>query len=90
MKYEVGEKLYCIKDYITAPGAYFLKGNWYEIDDIVGIFYPIFTVWLVDFLDDNSEWGIDSIYLSNHFCSKKELRKEKLEKLNVIRIYIEI
>lgn len=76
---KAGDKILCINDNVN---AYFKKGNIYTIIDVDSRYYYIDT-------KDNSHWGFsiefESFYPGDHFdkyfISIKELRKQKLNKL---------
>lgn len=72
-------KLYCIKDHIVVY-LLFIKGNSYEYYKRGDTYY---------FLPEkNTLYGIymatNPEFIKSHFCTIKELRKEKLNKINLI------
>lgn len=82
MKYKIGDKLVCIKNVNNILGyPLFIKGNIYEILDVSkdddSCDYTINHI-----LHGNEYGDFSSDFVNIYFKSLKQLRKEKLEKIN--------
>jgi hypothetical protein len=97
---KVGDKYYCVKDVITRSILIYKTGKSYTISDIsiqsnneCVIFSPVeyntsgYTgkYIIIDKYSNNIIDGHEWSVLDNHFITEKEIRKQKLEKINESR-----
>ena len=83
---KVGDKLYCIKDYISVGKIVNTKGQTYKIIDIINFYYiSVNTNYKNDSLCDRNDFIIGNntpeYNLYEYFIDLRKCRKEKLEKL---------
>ena len=78
---KIGDKLYCKKNLIDYIDYDFVAGNFYKIIKIEHS--PAkYTLYIFEPLYFSSGGQVRDILIWNYFCTQKELRKLKLEKIN--------
>lgn len=81
---DIKDKLYCIKTLKHNDLIYYIKGECYNISDIYNNIVEIVSEKIITVSFETKINSNDMYSFTDHFSTLKELRKQKIEKLNTI------